>query len=56
MCAGPFELLMHVTDNALGAEGYVGRSLTALTGLKKLNLSSQNVLFVGVFWGLILSA
>ena len=40
---GPFELLMRVTDNALGEEGgvCVGRSLTALTGLKTLYLYSK---------------
>ena len=49
---GPFELLMRVADNALGAQGgaCVGESLTALTGLQELHLSGQIfclVLFFG---------
>ena len=42
---GPFELLMRVTENALGAEGgaFVGQSLTSLTGLQELYLYSERL-------------
>ena len=51
MLIGPFELLMRVTDNALGAEGgaCLGRSLTALTGLQKLYLSGPALCLFLVF-------
>ncbi len=53
--AGPFELLMQVADNALGAVGgaCVGQSLTALTGLQELLLSGQIFCLVLFFWVLI---
>ncbi len=48
---GPFELLMRVAENALGAEGgaCVGRSLTALTGLQELHLSGPELCLFSVF-------
>jgi hypothetical protein len=48
---GPSELLMRVTENALGAEGgaCVGQSLTALTGLQELHLSGPAVTALCLF-------